>query len=229
MPTLDESFPGLRDALSERYGRSLGTISTEPFLAVAVAVLAGVPVPAKVIAARTALADADLIDAENLAATDIASVIEVLDGSAVPLPRKAVAALQRLARWFLERYEGSDDALRTASTEQLRDELNRVNGVGRATADSLLLHALGRPLYPVDRASYRVLVRHGWLDASSDYDEARAAVERALVDDIAASRDLSAGMERVGREFCRVAAPRCEHCPLRSFLPEGGVIEPEVG
>ena len=42
-----------------------------------------------------------------------------------------------------------------------------VPGIGLAAADAILLFALKRPSYPVDRATYRVLVRHGWLDPSA--------------------------------------------------------------
>ena len=100
-------------------------------------------------------------------------------------------------------------------------------GRGRGPA-ALLLHGLRRPAYPLDRASYRILVRHGWLDPSADYDEARDVVERLDPDVPEHLARLSAWLERIGREYCRPTIAKCERCPLRSFLPEGGPRESGV-
>jgi endonuclease-3 related protein len=132
---------------------------------------------------------------------------------------KLVGPLQRLARWVAGR--GSAEALDDISTGRLREELLGVNGIGPASADAVLLLALRRPVFPVDRASYRVLVRHGWLDTSADYEEARAAWERPAGDDPGTLARLAAGLEQVGREFCRASVARCERCPLRPLLPTG--------
>ena len=101
-----------------------------------------------------------------------------------------------------------------------------------AGADAILLYALKRPSYPVDRATYRVLVRHGWLDPTATYDEARdllvdSVTDRADVlneeeDPAVELAELAHGMEQLGRRFCRAAAPHCDGCPLESLLPEGG-------
>src|SRR5262249_11967694 len=95
------------------------------------------------------------------------------------------------------------------------------------TADALLLRALARPIYPLDRASYRILVRHGWLDLSADYDEARAVVERLSPDDPGTLAQLSDWLARIGGGVCRVRGAKCDPCPLRPFLPEGGPIDPQ--
>ena len=84
----------------------------------------------------------------------------------------------------------------------------------QAVADAILLYALKRPSYPVDRATYRILVRHGWLDPTAAYEEARDL----LVDQVAREAEslenvkrrhsgrLAHGMEQVGRRFCRATA-----------------------
>ncbi len=123
-----------------------------------------------------------------------------------------------------------DTGVRPAPPSWLREELAAIKGIGPATADAIVLFALKRPGYPVDRASFRVLVRHGWLDATATYDEARDfVVERAenALGEARASRGvrtggLSHGMEQLGRQFCRAAAAHCDGCPLEHLLPEGG-------
>jgi endonuclease-3 related protein len=169
-----------------------------------------------------ALRDSGWLDPESLAHADPAAVADAWREAGAKGLARLIPALQRLARWAAGK--SFDDP---TPTEAFRDGLRALKGVGPATADAILLHGLGRAAYPVDRATYRVLVRHGWVDASADYDEARSVVEGALADDSAALARLSAGLEQVGKRWCRAGLPRCESCPLRPFLPEGGPLGAE--
>ena len=76
-----------------------------------------------------------------------------------------------------------------------------------------------------DLVIQRILVRHGWLDPSSDYDEARSALESIAPDEPERLAQLSLGFEKLGRDFCKSTAPKCDRCPLRPLLPEGGPVE----
>ena len=118
------------------------------------------------------------------------------------------------------------------SAEWLRGELASIPGIGLTAADAIVLFALNRPSYPVDRATFRVFVRHGWLDPGAGYDEARdTIVDRAMADGeelgttVRILIDLSRGMKELGRQFCRAAGPKCDGCPLEPLLPEGGPRE----
>jgi endonuclease-3 related protein len=129
---------------------------------------------------------------------------------------------------FADHDDDGHDALESAIPA--RDDLAAVKGIGPATADAMILLALGRPSYPVDRPTYRVLVRHGWIDSTTSYEEARdSIVDRAMSmadgSDEAAALDLAAlghAMAELGRQFCRARAPLCAGCPLEHLLPEGG-------
>jgi endonuclease-3 related protein len=232
MARLDASFGAIVTALARHYGLPAAAAKPEPelFPALVEVLLARASDPGKAERACRALAEAGLLDPRTLAETDRAEIDDSLRSAGIKLPPRGLAPMQRLARWFATREGGSAtaDDLARVSTESLRAELAALNGIGPATADALLLLGLGRPVYPVDRATYRILVRHGWLDLSADYEEARAAVERLAPADAASLARLADGFARVGREFCRVSAPRCDRCPLRPFLPEGGPIEPQM-
>ncbi|RUL89244.1 endonuclease III [Tautonia sociabilis] len=163
------------------------------------------------------------LDPGPLAEADPTELLDLLrDGRRAP-PRGLGPSLQRLARWVVDR--GGFDALDGIGTDTLRDELRSLRGIGPATADRLLLEALGRPSAPVRRSDYRILVRHGWLDESSGYDEARELLCSVSPDDPAALSQLSSWLGELAR-FCRVASPQCDRCPLRPFLPPGGPIDP---
>jgi endonuclease-3 related protein len=160
-------------------------------------------------------------------------VSDALTSNGITVSLRALAPIQRLARWIVEhRLDGQGrllaESLGDLDTGSLRSELASLRGIGPATADALLLQALSRPVYPVDQATYRILIRHGWLDLSATYDEARGVVEGPCADDPVTLARLSDWLARVGSEFCRVRGAKCEACPLRGFLPEGGPIEPEI-
>jgi endonuclease III related protein len=227
MPPLDESFPALLAALDERYGRPASTAgSRDGFEAIVAAWLERAVESRRVVPVLEGLRDAGLLASDALGEADPLEVTDAVRARGVSAPAKVVGPLQRLARWVAGR--GSAEALEAVPTDQLREELRGLNGIGPASADAILLFGLRRSAFPVDRASYRVLVRHGWLDPSADYDDARAAWEHPAGDAPAALARLSVGLEQVGREFCRAGVARCEHCPLRPFLPAGGPLEPEA-
>jgi endonuclease-3 related protein len=229
MPTFDESFPDILNALAEHYPAAEEP-EHAPFPALVAALLGRSAAPHKVARVLSALDDAGLLDPQALAEADPAEIDDALKTSGVAPPARAVGPLRRLARWLVERHHGSADALRAGevATEQLREELAGLNGIGPATADAFLLFALRRPVYPLDRATYRIFLRHGWLDPTVEYDESRAVVERPAQDNPDVLARLADGLERVGREFCRASIAKCACCPLRPFLPQGGPIEPSA-
>jgi endonuclease-3 related protein len=179
-----------------------------------------------VLAALEALRESGSLAPDSLSGADPAEIQETLRSGGAKSLVKLVPAIQRIAAWAAGTFKTETDGRLDAETptEALRDGLRALKGVGATTADAILLNGLGRPAFPVDRATYRVLVRHGWLDATADYDEARSFVEAAAPDDAATLARLAAGLERLGKETCRTGVPRCERCPLRPLLPEGGPL-----
>jgi endonuclease-3 related protein len=233
MPTFDEALAAVHLAIVRYAGRPPSVLrDREPFAAVAAVTLMRAGAQGKWQALADALRDTGLLVPETLAAADLVELRDALLVKGRPLRLERLAPLKRLARWLLEHHGGNAEFLASPhySTGWLRGELSRIRGISDRDADSILLLALERPSYPVDRATYRVLVRHGWIDPTASYDEARdllvdAAVGRAHSSEKDAARilaEVAYGMEQIGRRFCRAAAPHCEHCPLANLLPDGG-------
>lgn len=232
MPTFDESFSRIELALDERFGRTESVAKgTADSFAAALAVILGQSSDAKKVAkALLALAEGGLLEPQALAEADPAEIVDTLKGSGVSTPARALGPLRRIAAWVVSRQEGSPDPLSddSISTDELREELRGLTGIGPATADEILLVAGHRGAYPVDRATYRILVRHGWLDPTAEYDEARSVMERQGFEDPETLHRLSGWFARIGREFCKPSVAKCERCPLQPFLPEGGALEPDA-
>jgi endonuclease-3 related protein len=217
MPTLADAFDFLRSRPAPPLRPSPAAPEFRDLLA---ALLGRTLAPAAVRTTLDALDELGLTDAAELADADLAELSGMRDA---PAPR-TLKPLLTLARWVAAR--GGMDALEDAPTEALRDDLRGLRGIGPAGVDAVLLDGLDRPVFPVDRSSYRILVRHGWLEPEAGYDEASDALRRYAPDEPAALRALAARLDEIGARFCKASAPRCEKCPLRPLLPEGGPLAP---
>ena len=94
--------------------------------------------------------------------------------------RQKAARLKIFVRFLDENYESSLDHLFAQPTDQLREELLSLNGVGPETADSILLYAGNHPVFVVDAYTRRILERHEILPEKTDYEEIRELFQRAL-------------------------------------------------
>ena len=126
--------------------------------------------------------------------------------------------LKNFIAWFVTRYGGDVRNMKSVPTDRLREELLAINGVGRETADSILLYALDRPTFVIDAYTHRVLARHGLVSEEADYGEMKALFERRLPRDRALFNEFHALFVAVGKDFCK-PSPKCASCPLERFLP----------
>ena len=118
---------------------------------------------------------------------------------------------------FLHReYAGSMARMRREPTDRLREKLLQVTGIGPETADSILLYALGKPIFVVDAYTRRILSRHDLVEDSGEYEELRGFFERNLPRDVTLFKEFHALLVRVGSQFCK-REPLCDECPL-NFL-----------
>ena len=109
--------------------------------------------------------------------------------------------------------DGNIEAFLDRSVETLREELLSINGVGRETADSIILYAAGKPSFVVDAYTHRILVRHGLVAPQDDYETIKDLFESALPQDTALWSDFHAQLVSTGKNFCKPTA-RCAGCPL---------------
>jgi endonuclease III related protein len=222
----------MTQALADHYGQRMPAERTLSPLAGVLAVgVTGVGEKEKD-GAETYLAALDragLLQAEALAAVEPTELLDTLRDQGVTLPSRSAVMLKRLAAWFAGRFPDEDDPGDEAAwpTPRLRQELTAIRGIGQAKADAILLFGLGRPTYPLDRGTYRVLVRHGWIDPWAEYDEVSQLLIHATGERTAELARLSDWMTAVARDFCKPGSPRCQSCPLKPLLPEQGPLQPE--
>ncbi|HOW71612.1 MAG TPA: endonuclease III domain-containing protein [Phycisphaerae bacterium] len=127
--------------------------------------------------------------------------------------------LKSFVEWLWDRYQGDLKRMFNTSSDALREQLLSVSGIGRETADAILLYAGGVPSFVVDAYTARILYRHGLVDDSADYDEIKDLFESNLPEDAAYFNEYHALLVQVGKLHCR-PCPRCEGCPLERFEHE---------
>jgi endonuclease-3 related protein len=116
-----------------------------------------------------------------------------------------------------EKFGGDIEALLALPAAQLREELLSIHGVGRETADSMILYAADKPSFVVDAYTGRIFQRHGLIAEGDEYETIKAFFESNLPRDVVLWNDYHAQIVETGKNYCK-PNPRCEGCPLKRFL-----------
>lgn len=121
--------------------------------------------------------------------------------------------LKNFLRFFKAEYGFLINRIRDEETYSIREKLLNVNGIGRETADSILLYALEKPIFVVDAYTYRVLSRHNIVPEDASYDEIQELFMNNLEHDVQLFNEYHALFVKVGKNYCK-RTPECETCPL---------------
>jgi endonuclease III related protein len=150
-----------------------------------------------------------LLEVQNLANAD-----GTLEGVVRPTGfyNQKARNLRNMARYMMDRYDGDIMVLLTKDLDTARKELMSLKGIGKETADSILLFAAGRPKFVAAAYVSRVLVRTGTFD-SIDYDEVQRFVESELPRTARAYKRFYALCVHHCKCVC-LSDPRCNNCPL---------------
>lgn len=157
---------------------------------------------------------AGLLDWRRLRQTPAQKLAEVIRPSGTF--RVKTRRLKAFVDFLFDRFDGDLEAMFATPLPRLRAELVSVPGIGRETADAILLYAGGMPTFVVDAYTARILRRHGLIDEESDYEQIKALFEDHLPADAALFNEYHALLVAVGKTHCRARA-RCDGCPLEPF------------
>lgn len=119
--------------------------------------------------------------------------------------------IKAFLEWF-KSYNYDIDAVKQTDKHQLRNELLSINGIGRETADVMLLYAFDKPVFVVDAYARRIFYRLGF-DMPKSYDTFRKQVEEVVPGDLELFNEFHAVLVEHAKVHCK-AVPLCEGCPL---------------
>jgi endonuclease III related protein len=153
-----------------------------------------------------------LLQVDRMASCDIEALEVII--RPVGFYRQKTKRIKGLAEHIRDRHGSDPNSMLEGPTEDIRGELLSLTGIGKETADSILVFAAGRAKFVAAAYSVRILGRTG-VFRSQDYDEIQAFVEDRLKGGPKEYRDLYALMVQHSKDVC-LASPACERCPIRS-------------
>ncbi len=131
--------------------------------------------------------------------------------------------LRNYCNWYLD--EGGLSGLATLATDELRQRLLAVNGVGPETADDILLYAFERPVFVIDSYTRRIFSRLGLITGEEGYEPLRSWFETELGNRRSASSRATLFSEYHAlivihaKAYCRKRAI-CTGCPVADCCRE---------
>ena len=126
--------------------------------------------------------------------------------------------LRTLAEWVSQRATGDLSSLASEDTGALRCEILALRGVGRETADSILLYAIGKPAFVVDAYTRRIAARLRLLPNNATYESTQQYFVARLPEDVHLFNEFHGLLVHLAKEHCR-ARPACLACPLEQCCP----------
>ena len=124
--------------------------------------------------------------------------------------------LKRFVDFFYEEFNGDITRMRSQDLGSLREKLLKVHGIGPETADSIILYALGKPVFVVDAYTRRIFVRHKLISEKWSYEDVQGMVMGELGGDAGMYNEFHALLVFLGKHWCR-RVPRCGGCPLEGL------------
>lgn len=123
--------------------------------------------------------------------------------------------LKGFVQHLLDRYQGKIDRMKRVSLNSLREELLGLKGIGPETADSILLYAVGKPIFVVDAYTRRILARHSLISWKASYEEIQDLFMKHLPAKVSLFNEYHALLVALGKHLCWKKHPQCHRCPLR--------------
>lgn len=121
--------------------------------------------------------------------------------------------IKELVGFIQEKLSGRIEQLSMSGSDKARNELLSLWGIGRETADSILLYAYDMPFFVIDAYTRRIFYRTGLIDGDEEYDDLRFYIESSLPKDIAVYKEYHGLLVEHGKIHCR-KTPSCRACPL---------------
>lgn len=115
--------------------------------------------------------------------------------------------------YIVNRYNGDIDGFLNnhRDPKRLREELLNIKGIGKETADSIILYAANLPVFVIDAYTKRIVSRVFTVEdlpdkILNDYDRLQTFFELNLPKDLRLYNDYHAQLVELGKRYCRKIA-----------------------
>ncbi len=155
-----------------------------------------------------------LLDMEKILESEREKIEELIRPSGYF--RQKAERILGFSSYVLENH-GSLQRMFSQDIDALREELLSIKGIGKETADSIILYSAKKPIFVVDAYTYRIMERLGII-GRKDYDEVQELFHASLKRDLESYNEYHALLVELGKNFCR-KKPFCADCPLKEICP----------
>ena len=124
--------------------------------------------------------------------------------------------LKSFAFWLGNHYKDDLDRLFANNTDDLRQQLLSIHGIGRETADSIILYAANKLIFVVDAYTRRIINRIGLAPGKDSYAAYQAWFMEHLPPDTGLFNEYHALLVCQGKNVCR-RRPLCQQCYLNNI------------
>ncbi len=101
--------------------------------------------------------------------------------------------------------------------EITRENLLQVWGIGKETADSILLYAYDKPTFVIDSYTKRIFSRMGIANEEIEYDELQNIFINNLDNNSELFKEYHALIVKLGKDICLKRKPKCDECCLKEI------------
>lgn len=144
---------------------------------------------------------------ENMASADVEEIQELIRD--VGFYKVKSQRLIDISRMLLDEYEGvvPDDI----------NELVKLPGVGRKTANCVLTYAFDKDAIAVDTHVHRISNRMGLIETDTP-EETEIELQKVVQKDL--WKDINGLMVLFGKSICRPVSPKCDKCIMNDICPK---------
>ncbi len=126
--------------------------------------------------------------------------------SNIGLYRSKAKAIHGLSKMIMERFSGR--------VPSKLEELTRLPGVGRKTANCVLAYVYGQDTVCVDTHVFRIAHRLGWTRAKTP-DKVEVDLQALVLKNL--WKEINRAMVHFGRDVCKPNRPECWRCPVAKW------------
>lgn len=149
-------------------------------------------------------------DAKSLAKADTKILHKILYG--IGFYKVKSQRIKEISKILLEKYRGD--------VPKILDELLALPGVGRKTANCVLVYAFRVPSIPVDVHVHRISNRLGWIKTKTP-EESEQALMRLIPKNLWV--EVNEHFVVHGQTICKPISPFCSKCPVFKYCKRAGV------
>jgi endonuclease-3 len=189
-------------------------LETDPFRGLILAILSQNTRDTHAYTAYRSLEERIGLSIEDIVKADEESIASAIRPAG--LQREKARRLREAAK-FVAGIGGALKSILDLPLDEARAKLMEIEGIGRKTADVILLFYGGKPVIPVDTHVRRVSARLGLTVRGIGYEEIRRGLESLYKPED--YMDVHLLLIALGRSYCRSRKPRCSLCPVNDMCP----------